>query len=52
MTGTPESLFFVVVGTTATADGSYGLDSAGVERPEDAVSAACPLPQDLGNRCD
>ncbi len=52
MAGTPDSLFFVIVGTDAVAAGSYGRDSLGVERPEDVTSTTCPLPQDLGNRCD
>jgi len=52
LAGTPGSVFFVIVGTDGVATGSYGLDGSGSERPEDATSADCPLPQDLGNRCD
>jgi hypothetical protein len=48
----PESLFFVVVGRSGSAEGSYGLDGAGDERPEDTLSPQCPLPQDLSKRCD
>ena len=48
----PGSLFFVVVGNNGVVEGSYGTDGAGVERPEDALGAACPLPQDLTKRCD
>ena len=48
----PESLFFVVVGNNGVVEGSYGVDGAGLERPEDALGADCPLPQDLANRCD
>ncbi len=49
--GLPDSLFFVIVGRNATVEGSYGLDSAGAERPEDALSPACPRPQDLSDPC-
>ena len=52
MAGAPQSLFFVLVGTDGVASGSYGRDSGGTERPEDATSADCPVPQDLVNRCD
>ena len=47
-----DDLFFLVVGNNTTAEGSYGLGVNGAERPEDTTSAACPIPQDLGNRCD
>jgi hypothetical protein len=51
--GTPQSTFFVLVGTSAVAEGSYGGDGRGAERPEDEVtSATCQLPQNLGFRCD
>jgi hypothetical protein len=51
--GTPASVFFVLVGTTTTAEGSYGRDGLGQERPEDAATAAaCQVPQDLVFRCD
>ena len=49
--GTP-SLFFVIVGENATSTGSYGRDSAGVERPPDTTSLACPKVQNLIDRCD
>jgi len=48
----PDSLFFVVVGNNGVVEGSYGVDGAGAERPEDVLGASCPLPQDLANRCD
>jgi len=51
-TGTPGSLFFVLVGTTPTAEGSYGTDGAGAERPEDVTPSVCQVPQDLVFRCD
>ncbi len=48
----PASLFFVVVGQTADAEGSYGTDSSGSERDEDAGGAVCPRPQTLTDPCD
>jgi hypothetical protein len=45
-------LFFLVVANNGSVEGSYGLDAAQVERPEDNTSASCPLPQELTNRCD
>jgi len=43
----------VLVGTSVTDEGSYGLESANVERPEDSsVASACQVPQDLLFRCD
>jgi hypothetical protein len=41
-----------VVGNNAVVEGSYGLDSLGVERLEDLTSMTCPVPQDLADRCD
>jgi hypothetical protein len=46
------SYFFVVVANDGNVEGSYGTDGAAVERPEDTVSTACPVPQDLSARCD
>ena len=46
------SLFFLVVGNDGLVEGSYGIDSSGVERPEDTLLATCPMPQDLMARCD
>jgi hypothetical protein len=40
-------VFFVVVGTGAASEGSYGLDGAGIERPEDVGTVGCDLDQDL-----
>ena len=48
----PGSVFWVIVGQNATHEGSYGLDSAGQERPEDTTLPGCNLPQSLANRCD
>ncbi len=51
----PSGSFFLVVAGNGTKEGSYGTKSvAGVvaERPEDATSATCPLPQALATRCD
>ncbi len=45
------SVFFLVVGNATTIEGSYGRDSAGVERPED-TGVLCPIPQNLVGRCD
>jgi len=45
-------LYFLVVANNGTIEGSYGIDGAQVERPEDDVSVACPLAQDLADRCD
>lgn len=47
-----DDLFFLVVGKNATVEGSYGRDGDGLERPEDLTSAACPVPQELADRCD
>ena len=49
------SSFFLVVARNASKEGSYGRRRTGAtlaERPEDASSAACPIPQDLSLRCD
>jgi len=43
----PGNLFFLVVGTDGTREGSYGRDSSGVERPESVGAATCDVPQDL-----
>ncbi len=47
------SFFFVVVGTDpAGTEGSYGLDSAGLEHPEDLLDPLCLFNQDLSFSCD
>lgn len=46
------SYFFLMVGNNGSAEGSYGLGRNGNERPEDTVSVACPVPQNLSQRCD
>ena len=49
--GSPDLLWFVVVGQTGSAEGSYGRDSAGVERPSWSASTPCTVPQQLGTVC-
>lgn len=46
-----ELQYFVIVGQSAAGEGSYGTDSAGVERPEAAIAGICDLPQVLGGSC-
>ena len=46
------SYFFLIVGNDGAKEGSYGLGQGGNERPEDTSSSACPVPQDLSQRCD
>ena len=48
----PDSLYLVVVANDGSSEGSYGTDSAGVERPEDLVNASCSILQNLVDRCD
>lgn len=49
----PGSVFFLVVGNDGAAtEGSYGLDGAGAERPEDLADPRCALDRDLDRRCD
>ncbi|HEX5041645.1 MAG TPA: hypothetical protein VFV75_02005 [Candidatus Polarisedimenticolaceae bacterium] len=45
------SVFFLVVGSTASAEGSYGLGVAGAERPEFTGGGVCARPQQLGAAC-
>jgi hypothetical protein len=40
-------LYFLVVGTAGTSEGSYGRNSEDEERPESVGAAACDVPQDL-----
>jgi hypothetical protein len=47
----PGSVFFLVVGTTGSAEGSYGTDNLGQERPEATGMGACDRPQQLGAAC-
>ena len=44
-------VFFVIVGTNGSVEGSYGRDSAGRERTEDTSVAGCHVPQDLTGSC-
>lgn len=51
----PDNSFFLIVGNASGKEGSYGTKSSGgtlTERPDDTTSVACPVPQDLVNRCD
>jgi hypothetical protein len=49
----PGSYFFLVVGTDDNGtEGSYGLDSAGLERPPQTNNLICPAVQDLSRFCD
>lgn len=47
-----DRAYFVLVGNTGAVEGSYGLESDGVERTQDIGSAGCDLPQDLSANCD
>jgi len=47
----PDDIFFVIAGNNGTAEGSYGPDDAGGERPA-ATGLACEYPQDLSGACD
>jgi len=47
----PASFFFLLVGDNGIEEASYGRTSGGIERPRQ-TGGACPLPQDLGRRCD
>jgi len=47
----PGSLFFILVADNGVEEASYGLSSAGIERPQQ-TGGVCALPQDLGRRCD
>ena len=42
----------VVVANDGSAEGSYGTNGLGVERPEAVGIGACDLPQALATRCD
>lgn len=46
------SYFWLIVGNDGADEGSYGTNSAGVERPEDTGLTTCSYPQDLTQRCD
>ena len=43
--------YFVVVGNSGSSEGSYGRDSAGVERPESVGLGSCDPPQTLVGIC-
>lgn len=51
-TGTPDAMFFVIVGNNGTQEGSYGADGDGQERLEDSTSGACPMEQNLAYTCN
>jgi hypothetical protein len=40
------------VAQDGSSSGSYGTDSRGLERLEDATGTQCPAPLDLFRRCD
>jgi len=48
----PSSAFFVIVANDASVEGSYGTNSAGLERPEASGLGSCDLPMGLASRCD
>jgi hypothetical protein len=48
----PDSFFFLIVANDGSKEGSYGTDSDNGERPPHSGNLLCPLPQDLGDRCD
>jgi hypothetical protein len=58
VTGTAEvdaaagSRYYLAVGLSLTAEGSYGRDSGGTERPERDGTTRCDRPRDLGADCD
>ncbi len=45
------SWWFVVVGRSDVAEGSYGRSSRGIQRAPRIGAAACDLPQDLSSTC-
>jgi hypothetical protein len=47
-----DNAFFLIVGNDGAVEGSYGVDDAGFDRPEDTGTIACDLPQDLSGTCD
>jgi hypothetical protein len=51
--GGMDRAFFVIVGNNAAVEGSFGVDGAGAERPEDLpATTVCELPQDLTGTCN
>jgi hypothetical protein len=44
-------IYFLVVGTDGTREGSYGRNSEDEERPESVGAAACDVQQDLAGPC-
>ena len=49
---TPDAIFFVVAAYNDTLEGSYGVDSALVERPEATGIPGCDYTQDLNPVCE
>jgi hypothetical protein len=43
--------YFVIVGQNGSVEGSYGQDSASVERPEATIAGPCDRPRFLGGGC-
>ena len=50
--GTPATMFFVVVATNGVEEGSYGKSSYGFERLDDVTSIVCPAVQNLQYACE
>ncbi len=46
------SVFFLIAGHEGSIEGSYGQDSLGAERPEDAGTPVCPYTQQLAAICE
>jgi len=52
-TGGLGRAFFLIVGNNGAVEGSFGVDGAGAERPEDvAATGVCDLVQDLSGTCN
>ena len=51
-TGTPATMFFVLVANNGSEEGSYGQSSLGFERSEDMTSLECPMVQNLQYVCE
>jgi len=51
-TGTPATIFFVVVANNGVEEGSYGKSSYGFERAEEVSSVTCPAVQNLQYACE
>lgn len=47
-----DSIFWVIVGTNSAWEGSYGVNSAGVERPPNPNAGACYRAQNVAPVCE